>query len=87
MDNNSGIIMGTSKNTAVDKEVKNVAEPKEVIEDKSMHTKVKVFNWLVDIGKPSRLKDLIRLKCPSHLIEKAVRTNKPITGTWTITAV
>ena len=27
--------MGTSKNTAVDKEVKNVAEPKEVIEDKS----------------------------------------------------
>ena len=58
-----------------------------VVQDKSIGTKVKVFNWLVDIGKPSRLKDLIRLKCPSHLLERAVNNNKPISGTWTITAV
>ena len=58
-----------------------------IAQDTSMRTKVKVFNWLVDIGKPSRLKDLIRLKCPAHLIEKAINNRRPITGTWTITAV
>ena len=58
-----------------------------IVEDKSMKTKVKVFNWLIDIGRPSRLKDLIRLKCPAHLIEKAVNAKRPITGTWSITAV
>ena len=58
-----------------------------ITQDKSMKTKVKVFNWLIDIGQPSRLKDLIRLKCPAHLIERAVNAKRPITGTWSITAV
>jgi hypothetical protein len=58
-----------------------------VIQDKSLATKVKVFNWLIDVGQPNRLKDLIRLKCPAHLLQRAINTRKPISGTWTITAV
>ena len=58
-----------------------------VVEDDSLKIKAKVMNWLLDIGNPNRLKDLIRLKCPAHLLEKAVNNKKPITGTWTITAV
>jgi hypothetical protein len=58
-----------------------------VVQDKSINTKVKVFDWLVDVGRPNRLKDLIRLKCPSHLLERAVNNKRPISGTWSITAV
>ena len=58
-----------------------------ITQDTSLKTKAQVMNWLMEIGNPNRLKDLIRLKCPAHLLEKAVRTGKPIAGTWTITAV
>ena len=58
-----------------------------VTQDTSLKTKAQVMNWLMEVGNPNRLKDLIRLKCPAHLLEKAVRTGKPIAGTWTITAV
>ena len=55
--------------------------------DESPKTEAKVLNWMINVGSPHRLKSLISLKCPAKLLSKAVDTNRPIQGTWEITAV
>ena len=53
----------------------------------SMKTQAKVLDWMINIGSAHRIKALISLKCPAHLLKKAVNGRRPITGTWEITAV
>ena len=57
-----------------------------VIGDQSMREKNKVLYWMLYVGTAHRIKSLISLKCPAHLIKKAVNTKKPVMGTWVITA-
>ena len=58
-----------------------------VVGDDSMRTKAKVLDWMINVGTAHRIKALISLKCPAHLLKKAVNGRRPITGTWEITAV
>ena len=64
-----------------------VKEYCKVVGNDSNKTKAKVLNWMLNIGTAHRIKALISLKCPAHLLKKAVNNNKPVTGTWEITAV
>ena len=57
-----------------------------VIGDQSIREKNKVLHWMLYVGTAHRIKSLISLKCPAHLIKKAVNTKKPVMGTWVITA-
>ena len=58
-----------------------------VIGNDSMNTKAKVLDWMINIGTAHRIKALISLKCPAHLLKKAVNGRRPVMGTWEITAV
>ena len=58
-----------------------------VIGNDSKITKDKVLDWMVNIGTAHRIKALISLKCPAHLLKKAVNSKRPVMGTWEITAV
>lgn len=58
-----------------------------VVNDDSAKTKAKVLNWMLHTGSAHRIKGLISLKCPANLLKRAVNRNKPVTGTWEITAV
>ena len=58
-----------------------------VVGNDSMKTKAKVLDWMINIGTAHRIKALISLKCPAHLLKKAVNGRRPVTGTWEITAV
>ena len=53
----------------------------------AMKTQYDVLDWMVNIGTAHRIKALISLKCPAHLLKKAVNSKKPVMGTWEITAV
>ena len=64
-----------------------VKEYCKVVGDDSVKTKVKVLDWMLNVGTAHRIKALISLKCPAHLLKKAVNGRKPVTGTWEITAV
>ena len=57
------------------------------IGDDSMKTKAKVLDWMLHVGTAHRIKALISLKCPAHLLKKAVNGKRPVIGTWEITAV
>jgi len=57
------------------------------IGDDSMKTKAKVLDWMLHVGTAHRIKALISLKCPAHLLKKAVNAKRPVIGTWEITAV
>ena len=52
-----------------------------------MKTKYGVLDWMVNVGTAHRIKALISLKCPAHLLKKAVNSKNPVMGTWEITAV
>ena len=58
-----------------------------VIGDDSMKTKAKVLDWMLNVSTAHRIKALVGLKCPAHLLKKAVNNGKPVMGTWEITAV
>ena len=58
-----------------------------VVGNDSMKTKAKVLDWMINIGTAHRIKALISLKCPAHLLKKAVNGRRPVMGTWEITAV
>jgi len=58
-----------------------------VVGDDSMKTKAKVLDWMINVGSAHRIKALISLKCPAHLLKKAVNGRRPVIGTWEITAV
>ena len=58
-----------------------------VVGDDSMKTKAKVLDWMINVGTAHRIKALISLKCPAHLLKKAVNGKRPVIGTWEITAV
>jgi len=58
-----------------------------VIGNDSIKTQAKVLDWMINVGSAHRIKALISLKCPAHLLKKAVNGRRPITGTWEITAV
>jgi len=58
-----------------------------VVSDDSMKTKAKVLDWMLNVGSAHRIKALISLKCPAHLLKKAVNGRRPVAGTWEITAV
>ena len=58
-----------------------------VVGDDSMKTKAKVLDWMINVGTAHRIKALISLKCPAHLLKKAVNGRRPVIGTWEITAV
>ena len=64
-----------------------VKEYCKVVGDDSMRTKAKVLNWMLNVGTAHRIKALISLKCPAHLLKRAVNGGKPVIGTWEITAV
>jgi|TARA_Y100000310_G_scaffold29067_1_gene27633 hypothetical protein len=64
-----------------------VKEYCKVVGSDSMKTKAKVLDWMMNIGSAHRIKALIHLKCPAHLLKKAINGRRPITGTWEITAV
>ena len=59
-------------------------EYSKLTEDHSLETQARVLNWMVNIGSAHGLKSLISLKCPKHIIQNAVETDKPIEGTWEI---
>ncbi len=50
-------------------------------------TKDKVLYWMLNIGTAHRIKALISLKCPAHLLKTAINSKRPVIGTWEITAV
>ena len=58
-----------------------------VVGNDSMKTKARVLDWMLNVGSAHRIKALISLKCPAHLLKKAVNGRKPVMGTWEITAV
>ena len=58
-----------------------------VVGSDSMKTKSNVLNWMLNVGNAHRIKALISLKCPAHLLKRAVNGKKPVQGTWEITAV
>ena len=64
-----------------------ISEYCKVIDNDSVKTKAKVLDWMINIGTAHRIKALISLKCPAHLLKKAVNGGKPVMGTWEITAV
>ena len=63
-----------------------INEYAKLTEDQSITTQSKVLNWMMNIGSAHGLKSLISLKCPKHLIQDAVENDRPIEGTWEITA-
>ena len=67
--------------------LRGVREYCKVINNDSMKTKYDVLDWMVNIGTAHRIKALISLKCPAHLLKKAVNSKNPVMGTWEITAV
>jgi hypothetical protein len=58
-----------------------------VVGSDSMKTKSNILNWMLNVGNAHRIKALISLKCPAHLLKRAVNGKKPVQGTWEITAV
>jgi len=64
-----------------------VKEYCKVVGDDSIKTKAKVLDWMMNVGSAHRIKALIHLKCPSHLLKKAINGRRPVIGTWEITAV
>ena len=64
-----------------------ISEYCKVIDNDSVKTKAKVLDWMINIGTAHRIKALISLKCPAHLLKKAINGGKPVMGTWEITAV
>ena len=44
------------------------------------------LRWMLGIGSAHKLKSLIALKCPAHLIQDAVENQRPVQGTWEISA-
>tara|TARA_Y100000034_G_scaffold96541_1_gene117596 strand:+ start:815 stop:1540 length:726 start_codon:yes stop_codon:yes gene_type:complete len=58
-----------------------------VVDDNSIKTKAKVLDWMLNVGTAHRIKALVGLKCPAHLLKRAVDRKKPVMGTWEITAV
>ena len=64
-----------------------VQEYCKVVDDSSVKTKAKVLDWMLNVGTAHRIKALVGLKCPAHLLKKAVNGRKPVMGTWEITAV
>ena len=64
-----------------------ISEYCKVIVNDSVKTKAKVLDWMINVGTAHRIKALISLKCPAHLLKKAINGSKPVMGTWEITAV
>ena len=54
--------------------------------DNSLKHQSDALRWMMEIGSAHKLKSLISLKCPSHLIQEAVERQRPVTGTWEISA-
>ena len=67
--------------------LRGIREYCKVVNSDSMKTKYDVLDWMVNIGTAHRIKALISLKCPAHLLKKAINSKKPVMGTWEITAV
>ena len=57
-----------------------------VIGNDSNVAKDKVLHWMLNVGTAHRIKALISLKCPAHLIKVGVNSGRPVRGTWEITA-
>ena len=64
-----------------------VKEYCKVVDDNSTRTKARVLDWMLNVGTAHRIKALISLKCPAHLLKKAINNNSPVMGSWEITAV
>jgi len=58
-----------------------------VVGSDSMKTKAKVLDWMLNVSTAHRIKALVGLKCPAHLLKRAVDNGRPVMGTWEITAV
>ena len=58
-----------------------------VVNNRSVKTKAKVLDWMLNVGTAHRIKALVGLKCPARLLKRAVNGRKPVMGTWEITAV
>jgi|TARA_R110000824_G_scaffold5709_3_gene26361 hypothetical protein len=57
-----------------------------VIGNDSKVTKDRVLHWMLNVGTAHRIKALISLKCPAHLLKIGINSGRPIRGTWEITA-
>jgi len=64
-----------------------VREYCKVVNSDTMKTKANVLDWMLNVGTAHRIKSLVGLKCPAHLLKRAVNNKKPVMGTWEITAV
>lgn len=57
-----------------------------IMDDNSLKTQSRCLHWMMNVGSAHKLKSLIALKCPAHLLKTAIDKARPVNGTWEITA-